>query len=233
MKPRVWPALVAATLGIAILLTLGAWQVQRLSWKQDLLAAVDERLVSAPEDLATVLAAEEAGDDIEFRKVALSGRFLHTGEKLKLNTLEGKVGWEVVTPLLSDSGIAVLVDRGFIPDDLRDAAKRISPDAASVTGIVRRHDTARGLFDPDNDVAGNMWYWWDVPGMLAASAIPADAKVAPFVVQALPTDGASYPRPPEPRAAFRNNHLQYAVTWFGLAIVLAIVAFFFARQQRA
>lgn len=233
MKPRVWPALAAATLGIAMLLALGTWQVQRLSWKRDLLAAVDERLAAAPQDLAAVLAAEEAGDDIEFRKLALSGRFLHADEKLMLTTLDGRVGWEVVTPLVSDTGIAVLVDRGFVPDDLRDPAKRVSPDAADLTGIVRRHNTARGLFDPDNDVAGNLWYWWDVPGMLAASSIPPDAKVAPFVIQALPTDAAAVPRPTEPRAAFRNNHLQYAITWFGLAIVLLIVAFFFARQQRA
>ena len=233
MKPRLWPALVAALIGIAILLALGAWQVQRLSWKQDLLAAVEERLAAAPSDLASVLDAEDAGDDIEFRKVSLSGRFLHADEKLMLATLDGKVGWEVITPFLTDSGIAVLVDRGFVPDGLRDPAKRMTPETASLTGIVRRHASARGLFDPDNDVAGNMWYWWDVPGMLAASAIPPDAKVAPFVIQALPTDGTSYPRPPEPRAAFRNNHLQYAITWFGLALVLAIVAFFFARQQRA
>lgn len=234
MRPRVWPAMVAATLGIAVLLALGAWQVQRLAWKQGLLTAIDERLAAPAEDLATLLAAEEAGDDIEFRKAALRGQFLHADEKLMLNTFDGEVGWRVITPMLSDAGIAVLVDRGFIPDGLRDAAKRVSPDVANLTGIVRRHGTPRGLFSPDNDAARNMWYWWDVPGMLAASRIPPNARVAPFVIQAVPAaEAADFPRPQEPRAAFRNNHLQYAITWFALALVLAIMAFLFARQQRA
>ncbi len=233
MTGRIWPVAVAATVGIALLLALGGWQLQRLSWKQGLLAAVDERLAGSPGDLASILAATESGDDIEFRKVRLVGRFLQADEKLMLNTLDGKIGWEVVTPLVTGSGVAVLVDRGFIPDEIRDPAKRMPLETTDITGIVRRHGSARGLFDPDNDVAGNMWYWWDLPAMLAASAIPADTKVAPFVVQALPTEPSAIPRPAEPRAVFRNNHLQYAITWFGLAIVLAVVAFFFARQQRA
>ena len=188
-----------------------------------------------PADLATALAAAEAGGDVEYLKVTARGRFLHADEKLMIDTFDGMAGWRVITPLVSGNGIAVLVDRGIVPDDLRPTDKRAAaaPEApVEVTGILRRHATARGLFSPDNDPAGNLWYWWDVPAMLAASHIPADVKVAPFVVQALPVDGdRGFPRPQDAQAALRNSHLHYAITWFALAAGLAVIAFLYVRGQ--
>ena len=112
------------------------------------------------------------------------------------------------------------------------AAVATPAEPVELLGIVRRHGAARGPFTPDNDDARNIWYWWDVPAMLALSDIPADLKVAPFVLQLLPVEGnTSFPRPQRPDAALRSNHLQYAMTWFALALVLAAVAVLYVRGQ--
>ena len=87
-----------------------------------------------------------------------------------------------------------------------------------LTAVVRAHNNERGFFDPENDVDGNVWYWWDVPAMLSSVTIATEMKVAPFVLQALPGDDpAKFPRAPSPEAQLRNNHLQYAMTWFSFA----------------
>ena len=125
-----------------------------------------------------------------------------------------------------------LVDRGAIPDNLRAPATR--PEIAApmeLIGVVRVHNNARGFFDPENDVEGNVWYWWDIPAMLSSVSIPQEMQVAPFVQQALPGDDPKkFPRAGKPEAQLRNNHLQYAITWFSLAIVLLVISGLFVRK---
>jgi surfeit locus 1 family protein len=148
-----------------------------------------------------------------------------------IQTFDAGPGWQVVTPFRSSDGIFVLVDRGVVPDTMR-ATVATPAEPVELLGIVRRHGAGRGPFTPDNDDAANIWYWWDVPAMLALSDIPADLKVAPFVVQLLPVEGdATFPRPQRPDAGLRSNHLQYAITWFALALVLAAVATLYVRGQ--
>jgi surfeit locus 1 family protein len=234
MTGRNTGAIVAAIIGILILLGLGVWQLQRLSWKEGLLAAIAERLAAPPVSLAEALAAGDAGRDVEFLKVAARGRFLHASEKLMFASFEGKPGFSVITPFVSDDGIAVLVDRGMVPESLRDTKTRAEGNPqgpVEITGIVRR-ERLRNPFSPDNDAEGNLWFWWDVPAMLGASDLPSEVRVAPFTVQALPGAGdAGLPRPERPEAPYRNNHLGYAITWFSLAVVLAVIAFLFVRGQ--
>ena len=99
--------------------------------------------------------------------------------------------------------------------------------------MVRAHGHERGFFDPDNDADGNLWYWWDVPAMLSSVAIAPDMQVAPFILQELPgSDPNRFPRPAGPEAQLRNNHLQYAMTWFAFAVTLLVIAGLFIRKQR-
>lgn len=233
MKPRIWPILLWAGVGLAVLIGLGAWQLFRLAEKQALLADIAERTAAPPVSLSEVLARRDKGADIEFIKVKVRGAFDHPSERRKLTTFDGSPGWQIITPFASDEGIVALVDRGVVSDDLRDAGKR--PENASpveLTAVVRAHDNERGFFDPENDVEGNVWYWWDVPAMLSSIAIASEMKVAPFVLQALPGDDArKFPRAGIPQAQLRNNHLQYAITWFALAAVLFVIAGLFIRKQ--
>ena len=228
---RYWSFIMASVLGIAVLCGLGLWQLQRLAWKEALLAEVTARAGAQPITLAAALAADDDAGDIDFIKVAASGIYLPTETKFIIQTFDAGPGWQVVTPFKSSDGIFVLVDRGVVPDAMR-ATVATPAESVELLGIVRRHGAGRGPFTPDNDDAANIWYWWDVPAMLALSDIPADLKVAPFVLQLLPVEGNTpFPRPQRPDAALRSNHRQYAIAWFALALVLAAVAVLYVRGQ--
>ncbi len=229
MKHRIWPIVLFAGLGIAVLCALGIWQVFRLAEKQQLLAEISGRLTAEPVLLSDVLER----DAREFTKVEISGMFDHAHELQKLATFDGSPGWQIITPFTTAEGLAVLVDRGVVPDSLRDPAKRAEVQTViELAAVVRAHDGERGFFDPENDVENRIWYWWDIPAMLASASIPPGMKVAPFVLQALPGDDPNaFPRAAKPQAALRNSHLQYAVTWFSLAFVLMVIAGLFIRKQ--
>ena len=133
-------------------------------------------------------------------------------------------GWTIVTPALTGDGRAVLVDRGQVPPD-RLGDFPTPQGALDITGVIRQYRNGRAQFDPDNDPDKGQWFWWDIPAMLQGSRIPPSADAMPFVVQLLPdATPAAFPRAPEPRANLRNNHLGYAITWFGLALALAAVS---------
>ncbi len=233
MKPRLWPVVLWGGLGVAVLLALGTWQLSRLAEKQALLAEVARRAAAPPVSIGEVLAARDKGAAIEFVMVKLRGSFDHRSERHKLATFEGSSGWQIITPFRSDEGIVALIDRGVVPDDLRDPSAR-SENALpqELTAVVRVHGNERGFFDPENDADANVWYWWDVPAMLSSVAIAPDMKVAPFILQALPGgDPGTFPRAGKPDVQLRNNHLQYAITWYSLALVLLVIAGLFIRKQ--
>jgi surfeit locus 1 family protein len=234
MKPRIWPIVLWAGLGIAVLIALGTWQLFRLAEKQAQLAEIAERTKAPPLSLTEVLARRGKGADIEFDAVKVKGMFDHAFERHKLASFEGSPGWQIITPFKSDEGIVVLVDRGVVPANLKDAAKRNeSPASVELSAVVRTHGRERGFFDPDNDADGNLWHWWDVPAMLSSIAIAPDMQVAPFIMQELPgSDPNRFPRAASPEAQLRNNHLQYAITWFSFAATLLVFAGLFIRKQR-
>lgn len=227
---RTGSALIAAVLGCIVLIGLGLWQLHRMQWKEGLIAELDARLAASPVSLG-----EAVAHSAEFLKVRTRGRFDHQGEMFLLASEGGRPGWRVVVPLASDEGISVLVDRGFVPDEERDPAKRPGSQPqgrVEVEGYVSRHPSGQGLFTPDNDAAHNNWYWWDVPAMLAFGRIDPASRVAPFILHVLPGgDPAALPKPSAALPGLANNHLQYALTWFGLALVLAAVTFFYVRSE--
>lgn len=234
--PRsIWPVIIASTLGVLILCGLGAWQLQRLAQKQALLTEIDRRGTADPVDLPEALRLHGNGENIEFMKVAVKGRFLHDSEKHLIAVFDGNPAWEVVTPLLTDDNFLVLVSRGLVPDNMRDPIRRAENNPAGeveVTGILRTHGEGRGAFSPDNDIKASMWFWWDVPAMLESTPLPQPARTAPFVLYVDPSGGdEGFPRPVAIKASLRNNHLQYAVTWFALALALALIAGLFIRGE--
>jgi surfeit locus 1 family protein len=160
---------------------------------------------------------------MEFVRVKFTGAYNHEGWKKMIATFQGGQGWTVITPAQSADGYAVMVDRGRIPGQL---ASFDEPQGnVEIDGVIRTYPRGRATFDPENDAAANLWYWWDVPAMLKASALPEGLKPFPYVVQLLPGAAAgAFPQPEEPQARLANNHLGYAITWFGLALTLLVVA---------
>lgn len=229
MTRRIWPLALAAVLGCILLLALGTWQVQRLWWKQQLLAEISRRAAAEPVSLDASLKLEP--DRLDYLKVAAEGSYSPKVEFRVLTGFEGRPGWHLVRPFVSRDGIAVLVDRGVVPEDLPETARRPVPGGPThIAGVVVRHVSAPNLFTPANDPASKTWYGWDVPTMLAAADFPADLRIAPFIVHAQ-EGGSGYPQPLVVAANLRNNHLGYAITWYGLALVLAVMAGVFIRQQ--
>lgn len=230
--PRIWPVLLATAIGLAILVTLGVWQVQRLAWKEGLLAQLAANAAAPPIGLAEAAARAAEGEDIEFVRVAFDATYKHGATMKMIASYDRGQGWTIITPALTQDGFAVIIDRGLIPGDRLERFD--TPEGlVKVEGVIRTHARGKGYFDPQNDPKTNLWYWWDVPAMQAASGLAADAKPFPYVVQLLPSAAAGeFPRPQEPKANLANNHLGYAITWFGLAATLLGVAGFYVHDLR-
>jgi surfeit locus 1 family protein len=230
--PGVWPT-VAALVGLLVLLALGTWQVERLEWKRTLIAERAAKLTAPPEILPATSDAWPAWD---FRPVLVEGEFLHDLEQLfGVGAIAGRLGHHVLTPLVRPEGAAVLVDRGWVPADRAHPAARREGQLAGpvrITGIARYRGGDRpGWFTPDNQPAESHWYWYD----LAALETGLGLQLLPVVIEA---DGAPNPgRLPlggQTRTELTNNHLQYAITWYGLAAGLlgVWISFGLARGQR-
>jgi len=218
---------VFAIVGIAILIGLGVWQLDRKTWKENLIAAMTERLARAPADLPP--RDRWAGLDRqreEFARVGFPAEFLPGQEALVFSAgsafrpdVKGP-GYFVFAPARLAGGSIVIVNRGFVPLDRKDPATRIDRANGSVdiVGIVRWPET-RGLFTPADDPAGNVWYLRDTAAIAAAKHWQS---AAPFYVeQESPAPSGGLPQPGKLVVNLPDNHLQYAITWFGLALALA------------
>jgi surfeit locus 1 family protein len=230
--PRRRSRLVTGIVGVlvlaamALMLALGTWQVERLSWKETLLARITSQLAQPPVPLATVETALAAGEPIEYRPVTLTGTFLHDRERHFFATYDGQSGFYIYTPLRLTDGRVVFVNRGFVPYDRKEATTRAEGQVAgelTVTGLARQRLTGKpSWLVPTNDPARNIFYWKDLDVMAASASL--SEPLLPFFVDAdkapnpgdLPIGGVTIIDLP-------NNHLQYAVTWYGLAAALGAV----------
>jgi surfeit locus 1 family protein len=213
--PGLWPT-IATLIGLAVLLALGTWQLERLEWKRALVAEREAKLAAPPE---TLPAASDAWPAWDFRPVVVEGEFRHDLEQLfGVAAIDGQVGHHVLTPLVRPDGAAVLVDRGWVPATRSHPAARREGQLAGlvqVTGIARfRADDRPGWFTPDNRPAQGHWYWYD----LAAIETALGLELLPVVIEAdRVLNPGDLPRGGQTRIELPNNHLQYAITWYGLA----------------
>jgi surfeit locus 1 family protein len=228
--------LLLASAAFLILCGLGTWQVQRLRWKEDLIARIDERTRQAPVALASIMQSLASGEDIDYVPVRVTGTFRHDLEQFFFATHRGASGFFVYTPLTLEQGSLVFVNRGFVPFDRKDAAGRADGQvsgAVTIVGLARSRLTGKPSFViPDNDPAKNVFYWKDLDAM-AGNAGLDPGTVVPLFIDAgdapnpggLPVGGVTLIDLP-------NNHLQYAITWFGLAAALAgVTAVYLARRR--
>lgn len=231
-----WVLTLVTLISLAILLALGTWQVQRLAWKEALIARIESRLAAPPAPLAEVAAAAASGDDVEYRPVAASGSFLHDKEQFFFATHEGQSGWFVYTPLRLDDSGTVFVNRGFVPYDRKAASTRAQGQVAgpvAVSGLARTVPAAKpSWLVPDNQPAENVFYWKDLAAMTANAALDP-ATVLPIFIDAAKADvPGGYPVGGVTIIDLPNSHLQYAVTWYGLALALAGVYLSLLRRRR-
>lgn len=234
-------ALIAVVLFIGFT-SLGVWQVKRLQWKLDLIAQVDARVHADPVP-APGPAQWPRIEDETYRRVRLTGDFLPGETLVQANTDLGPGFW-VMSPLRTDQGFVVLVNRGFVSPDKRDPASRpAGPDAGpgagtgtgtgvTVEGLLRQTEPDGG-FLRKNDEAGNRWYSRDVQAIVRTQGVDRDAlTVAPYFVDVGPTPPGSWPVGGLTVISFKNTHLVYALTWFGLALMVAGAAWYVVRVER-
>lgn len=199
---------------------LGAWQVHRLAWKRDLIARVDTRIHAAP-----VPAPAGATKDDEYRRVSLSGTFLHDKAALvQASTVRGPGFW-VLAPLRRDDGTITLINRGYVPN--RKAAYDKAPGTVQVIGLLRLAEPTGG-FLRDNDPKADRWYSRDVEAIARARQLEG---VRPYFIDADAAPSPSgFPVGGLTVVSFPNNHLQYAITWFALA-AMTVGAYMLVMRQ--
>lgn len=209
---------VIALAGAAGFASLGVWQLERLSWKNGLIAAVEARTMAAPTDPTRDGTVQDfQADRDEYRRVIVSGQFDATRETLTQAVTVLGGGFWVITPLVVEAGQTVLVNRGFVPSDQREAAQREAPPdgIVTVTGLLRASEVGGG-FLRSNDPVADRWYSRDVEMIARARGLDDPAPF--FIDQDRISD--DYPVGGLTVLSFSNNHLIYALTWFALALML-------------
>lgn len=228
-RPALWPTLFTVPALIA-LVALGLWQVQRMHWKADLIEKLQTRSTSA------AVAPPGPSDDLalfEFKRVKVAGRFRHDQELYVVGrSLRGNPGLHVLTPLERGGGApALLVNRGWVPFDKQDPATRADGQVegpVEVEGIVRLQRPP-GWFTPDDDPVKNNWFTIDSKKMSQVVGMPLTGGFY-IVADKAGTPGV-FPVGRQWRLDIRNNHLEYAITWFSLAAALLVIYLLYHRNR--
>ncbi|HIG78658.1 MAG TPA: SURF1 family protein [Cycloclasticus sp.] len=223
----------AIVLSIIGLVLLGNWQLRRLDWKLALIDRVENRVsakaVNSPtrEHWPTITQEKD-----EYRRVSIQGKFLHEKETIVWAITEHGNGYWILTPLLTANQEVVLVNRGYVPIAAASPLKRLAGQIdgdITVIGLLRISEP-NGIPLRDNDPAAEHWYSRDIAAIAQARGLK---NVAPYFIDAdnadnpggLPIGGLTL-------VNHRNSHLLYALTWYGLALLLAIMTVRVIRLER-
>lgn len=222
LRPALWPTLVSLPI-LLLSLGLGVWQMERREWKRDILDRIAANQAAVPISLDELLNGNPLR--YEYGRVKVGGTFLYDKEFfLAARSLKNKVGHQIVVPLKTDDGRIVLFDRGWIPQERKDPARRAEGQAAGrveLVGIVRRNQERR-QFAPENVPDKNVWFHVDVPLMRKMAGAPPDPKLDTFFLDADATPNpGGLPVGGQTRFDIPNDHLQYAITWFLIALAMA------------
>lgn len=234
---------VLAIAGIALFLafiSLGTWQVQRRAWKLDLIERVNQRVHSQP--VAVPAQAQWPNvqpDSHEYLAVQAQGQWLEGRSVLTQAVSDLGAGFWLLTPLQQADGTQVLVNRGFVPteqrkafaDQIAQAPKDAAGDALTVTGLLRFSEP-KGGFMRENAPEADRWHSRDVAAIAQTKGLE---QAAPFFVdQGIPGQAApaTWPRPGLTVIKFTNTHAVYALTWYGLALMVLVAAWLVIRYER-
>lgn len=230
LRPLLWPTLITVP---AVLVTfgLGVWQVQRLFWKQNLIAERQARVAAPALD---ALPDRFDPERLAFRRVRITGHFLHGKELYRPARRQstGAIGVQVITPFALKGGGYIFVDRGWVPEYRRlPDARRQGQVQGEVTieGLLRA-PVPPGWFTPDNQPQKNRWFFVDLAAMAKAAGMPPSGRT--YYVDAGPAPNpGGYPVGGQTHLTVRNEHLQYAITWFALTVIGIVIYLLYHRRR--
>ena len=210
MTRRMIAPLVFGILGVAILVSLGVWQVQRLGWKTAIIADIEARLAAAP----VAVPEDPRPEADQYLRVRAEGA-IEPGELDVYTSAPGQgVGYRVIVPLRLGDGRRILLDRGFVPIGEKDAPRHVGPIVVEGS-LAWPRETDRFTSPPDR--AKNIWFARDVPLMAEALG------TLPVMLVTASSDDPGQPMPLPVTVDIPNNHLGYAIQWFGMALVWALM----------
>jgi surfeit locus 1 family protein len=212
MKRGVAAAVVFGVVGTAVLIGLGAWQLKRLAWKEQQIAKLEQRLSQTP---VTLPEQPDAQRD-KFLRVALTGSI--DGRELHVLTsqMPWGAGFRVIVPVTDASGRTVLVDLGYVPEAAKDPASRPATTVDAVGALYWPNETDG--FTPQPDRAANIWFARDLDAMAGALG------TEPLLIIVERHGIGDWPKPLRLGVNLPNDHLQYAITWFTLALIWAVMS---------
>ena len=215
-------------LALALLVSLGQWQVHRLNWKNELIATMDARVYGEPRALP------KQYDDLEawsYMRVSVHGVFDHDNEA-HLHTLgpRGIAGYDIYTPFKLDDGRTVIINRGFVPTAMKNVATRAEGQVAGEVSIVGLARLSRDVqwYMPKNNTVKNVWFTPVLSKM--ASFMGVSTPIPLFVDADEAVNQGGYPIGGQTVLNMPNNHLDYALTWYGLALVLLVIYLLYVRR---
>jgi len=233
---------------IACLVALGSWQIQRMQWKRQLITNSKAAVTAKPVSANDIAAGAEYGYDVDWLRIRLSGSYRHDLERYIYAPGKAGLGYQVITPFIDDSGFLLFVDRGWVSVANKNPKTRKNlrqPEGKiTIIGITRLHEPGLTLFLPAADTGKNVWYWYDrqtlaasLPAGIGKSADGQLPIISPVFVQlepgGEPGEGV-WPKVAAVEINLPDNHLQYAITWFTLALfMLAMLVIFLRANKKA
>ncbi len=224
--------------GIAVLCGLGMWQINRLAWKEALIAQIAERSAMEPRSISEIANIAEQGEDFDYFKVIATGTYDHANEVYFYTVRKGLSGWDVYTPLVLENGLKLVVNRGIVPYEDRDPLNRQTGQLnglQKVKGFARSPSNEKpNFFIPENSPEKREFYWRNLDQMVSVMSNQDENKFLPFILEAdeTPLPGG-WPRGGGSLVSLPNSHFQYALTWFGLALALLGVGSYFLYSRRS
>ncbi len=230
MMPR-W-ATIFTLLGVMLLCALGTWQLQRLFYKTTLITQITSEFTRDPmqTELAPGVLLQSKMHGVFFIRGYIEGIFLHDKEILiGPRVMDGNVGYHVLTPfesVMSDD--TILVNRGWIPQNLPRSQISRPPQSMIITGIATKPSAPNG-FTPDNNIQKDEWFWVDTKAIAQSKKLHS---LMPYILYQDAQKGGKWPIPVSVPFKADHHHLQYALTWFSLALTLLGVYYFrFIRRK--
>ena len=219
-KPRLWPTIVTAILFVCMIF-LGNWQVERLQWKLGLIAQIESRAFADP--ILLPVRADNL-DDMEYLSIKMQGSF-NNDQEMTLYSVgpNGEAGYDLYTPFINDDGQVVIVNRGWVPEFMKDQETRpetLKAGDVIIEGLLRK-PSVKLWFGPENEPSNNNWFYRDIDAMAKAQNL--NSVYPMFLYAARMENDNRYPVAGRTEFNIVNNHLDYVLTWYGLAIVLIII----------